>query len=157
MSLRIYFNRSDVPTDLQIIDNNDIFFKGYSKIPDNPLVVDILRDIDGAVRDTDRTFFGRFAPGALDKSFLSTGTKVLLNIIQHPDKCFNVIECGDNALIYLSRFTDGYVLCDHIAILDLPDGLSCDVVISDRHFTNFDDVVNCLYYKEVPENEFDFE
>lgn len=47
------------------------------------------------------TFYGRTANyGSLRKDYLSSGTKTLLNIISHPDKCFDVCECGGNVLSF---------------------------------------------------------
>ncbi|MDE7307768.1 MAG: DUF4869 domain-containing protein [Lachnospiraceae bacterium] len=60
--------------------------------------------IDKAEYTTSLTFLERTnILGNLNKSMLSTETKTLLNIINHPDICFNVAECGNNALQFLPK------------------------------------------------------
>lgn len=60
------------------------------------------------VYNSPATFIGRDPSlGALYKQHLSTGTKTLLNVLNHPDKCFSTIECGYNALTLLMGFTEG--------------------------------------------------
>lgn len=73
--LTIYKKRSDVPKDLRIIDNNDVFFVGLAKIPDTPLASDILKIVDGAKHISDTMFEGKFVKGAIYASCLSTGAK----------------------------------------------------------------------------------
>lgn len=45
------------------------------------------------VYNSPATFIGRDPSlGALYKQHLSTGTKTLLNVLNHPDKCFSTID-----------------------------------------------------------------
>lgn len=159
MSLIIYTSRSEIPSDLRIIDNNDRYFDGRSIIPDSPLVAHILKDIDGATRASDLAFYGKFLENvALDRSMLCTGTKTLLNILQHPDRCFNVIECGDNALAYLSKITDGFILWEVCSMPWLEGNDNCDIIIpadGDKHYTSFNRVIDRLYYKYDRQGDID--
>ncbi len=41
---------------------------------------------------------------------LSTGSKILLNIYRYPELCFNVMECGDNALELLAGIKKDNIL-----------------------------------------------
>ena len=101
MPLIVYTNKKDVEdSGKDLIMINDLFFDAETVLKNSELVSKILEDIDKAKYNSDLTFIGRTKElGALNKSMLSTGTKTLLNIIQHPDKCFNVCECGNNKFI----------------------------------------------------------
>ncbi len=41
---------------------------------------------------------------------LSTGSKILLNLYRYPELCFNVMECGDNALELLAGIKKDNIL-----------------------------------------------
>ena len=111
MALTVYTNKNDIENsgkDLVII--NDLFFDSETVLSNSSLVKKILSDIDKAEYNSDLTFIGRTKElGALNKSMLSTGTKTLLNIIQHPDKCFSVCECGNNVLSLLPLISEGSI------------------------------------------------
>lgn len=159
--LTIYKKRSDVPKDLRIIDNNDVFFAGLAKIPDTPLVSDILKTIDGAKRISDTMFEGKFVKGAIYASCLSTGAKTLLNIIQHPNFCFNVIECGLNALDFIAPISllpqNTFILWEHYVAAGLDDP-TCNICLDGVVYTNYNDLLSLLYYgydkkKELEEDD----
>ena len=66
---------------------------------------------------------------------MSTGCKTLLNIISNPEKCFDVIECWQNALQKVIQFTSGNILWENPVIL-IYEPTICDIVINDKSFTN---------------------
>ena len=49
---------------------------------------------------------------------LSTGCKTALNVMYHPDKVFDVKECGDNALDIIYSFDVGNICCEYPLISD---------------------------------------
>ncbi|MGN0153208.1 MAG: DUF4869 domain-containing protein [Lachnospiraceae bacterium] len=136
MSLRIFTDKSEIPSDMKLIDYNDLFFNGQS-LADDEVSEIVMREIDKAEYNTENTFIGRDKSlGSLNKEHLSTGCKTLLNIISNPDKCFDVIECGSNALSLLPLIRNGNVLWK-LPVLHYVGNTSCDIVIHNQHFTDF--------------------
>ena len=134
-----------VPADLEIIDNNDLYFIGYSDIPDNDVTAKILSSVDGTERVSNTLFKSKFIKDAsLSKDMLSTGAKTLLNITQHPDKCFNTIECGENAFICLKDLTSGCALVE-VCCVSFVDNPSCDIIIDGKLFTDFNEAADYMY------------
>lgn len=137
MSLIIYTEKKYIPHNLKFININDSFFDVYTQLNDDDLCKDILLKIDKAEYNTPLTFLGRTkALGNLNKSMLSTGTKTLLNIINHPDKCFNVAECGNNALQFLPKIQKGNILWEMPAIAYCGTA-DCDIILNGIQYYNF--------------------
>lgn len=143
MCLSIYTKKSEIPKELQLIKFNDLFFNGVS-IPQTALAKNILWVIDHAKYNSPETFIGRDESlGALNKSMLSTGCKTLLNIITHPDICFDLIECGENALEMLPLITNGKVYWKNPVAFPSND-TACDICIQDKHFSSYMDALGFL-------------
>lgn len=87
MSLQVY-NKTDPP--ISVIVDNDTYFDGHTELDSGDMCAGILKVIDKAVYNSPATFIGRDPSlGALYKQHLSTGTKTLLNVLNHPDKCLS--------------------------------------------------------------------
>ena len=143
MALNIYLHRSEVPEGMNIICGNDVYFDGYTIIGDSEFEKEVLSAIDKAKRVSDTTFIGRTRKlGALDKSCLSTGTKTLLNIYNNPDKCFDVVGCGDNALEFLCDLRDGNILWEFPFMNFERDDETCDIIYRGTHFSNIVDFMD---------------
>ncbi len=141
MALYIYTDRAKVPEDMKIIDFNDSYFDVFTTIEDTQLVRTILAAVDKAEYHSNKSFIGRTKDlGALNKNMLSTGTKTLLNIIQHPDICFNTIECGANALQFLPLIKNGNVIWKVPVLPTIPDGSSSFILNHYMQFSNFYDL-----------------
>ena len=137
MSLHIYRSADEVPEGIRVVTNNNLFFNARTPISNTELTSDILATVDKARYNSGFTFIGRTPElGALNKSMLSTGTKTLLNIISYPDVCFNVVECGLNALCFLPRIKDGYVVW-RFPLISYHDEADCDIVYKGISFTDF--------------------
>lgn len=120
-----------------MVKNNDLFFDARTSIRDTELVADILEYVDSAKYNSDLTFIGRTKElGALNKSMLSTGTKTLLNIIAYPDRCFSVVECGDNALNFIPRLREGNIIWE-LPVVVCKDRLECDIEYRGIRYTDF--------------------
>lgn len=143
MSLNVYFSKADVPEKLRIIEKNDAYFNGGTTLADTPLVRQVLWEIDMARYCNDNGFYGRSSNVALSRDRLSTGAKTLINIIQHPNVCFSVVECGGNALCFLQNITEGFVLWENPVVSVSHLSNPCDILCQGRHFTEF---VNFLEY-----------
>lgn len=141
MSLNIYTKKELIPNDMLYISANDPYFNANTPLSDDTLVADIIKNIDGAIRNSEFTFIGREAElGALNKEHLSTGTKTLLNILENPDICFNIEECGVNVLDYIPRIKNGNVFWKHPVHCIDTDG-SCDIYLDGKHYVDFYEMV----------------
>lgn len=137
MGLKIYISVDEVPSGIRVVSNNDLFFNARTLLSDTDLVSDILSVIDKAKYSSDLTFTGRTKElGALNKSMLSTGTKTLLNIISYPDRCFNVVECGNNALQFIPKITEGHILWE-LPVVVCRNRIECDIDYRGRHYADF--------------------
>lgn len=97
----------------------------------------ILSTIDKARYCSNKSFYGRSSDEIpVGKNQLSTGTKTLLNVINNPELCFDLRECGDNALELLPLITDGTVYWDMPFIAYMGDA-NCDIIYNDKHYTDF--------------------
>ena len=154
MSLRIYQNRDDVPKDIRIVHLNDSWFNQYTKLTDTEATRRIMWTVDEAIWGDNTHFHSKIDPeGKIPKMFLSTGCNTALNVLSHPETCFNVIECGDNALTEILQLRDGCVLWEVVSIAYLSDIQEVDVIIEDMHFTNASSAIEYLYKGWVyPEN-----
>lgn len=138
MSLHVYTKKSDIENaGLELITLNDMYFDYDTDLVDSELVQLILSTVDRAEYNGSFTFIGRSKSlGALNKCMLSTGTKTLLNVIAHTDKCFDVCECGDNALSILPEIKSGniYWRIPAVACCNITD---CDIIYNGKQYTDF--------------------
>lgn len=135
--LTIYTEMSEIPEDMKVVIDSDSYFDAKSRIPDNILVREILKQIDEASYNTDTTFIGRDAEqGGLNKMYLSTGSKTLINIINFNDVCFDVRGCGNNVLDLLPKLsceTDGFIYWKNYAY-PFPENCECDIMFKGQRF-----------------------
>lgn len=84
--LNFYDGFAEIPKDVKVVKSNDSYFNAHTKIQDSDFCRTVLKEIDKAERVSDKSFKGRSDRFAdLDRQFLSTGTKTLLNIVQNPN------------------------------------------------------------------------
>ena len=141
MSLKIYTDKNEIPNSIKFVNYNDLFFNGES-LHNDKISEQILQSVDKAHYSTETTFVGRDESlGNLNKEHLSTGCKTLLNILYNPDKCFDVVECGANALSLLPLVKEGNILWKTPALHYLGD-TDCDIEIHGRKFTKFKDFLS---------------
>lgn len=138
MSLHIYTDKIFIPQDIKVVDFNDSYFNVFTTLDKTALNEEILATIDKVLINSSTTFIGRTKElGALNKSMLSTGTKTLMNIIQHPEVCFNSIECGVNALKFIPRLSNGNVLWK-VPVLSSVFDDTCDIILNgEKKFNSF--------------------
>lgn len=126
MSLQVY-NKTDPP--MSVIVDNDTYFDGHTELDSGDMCAGVLKVIDKAVY----------------KQHLSTGTKTLLNVLSHPDKCFSTIGCGYNAISYMLNFKQGNVYIPNTFIFS--PGLTSDnidIVWDGKHFTKLSELKGYL-------------
>lgn len=137
MSLTIYSAKHMPPKGTNIIDINDAFFDAETDLGNTELEREILSKIDKARYCSTSSFYGRTTDKvSIPKDNLSTGAKTLLNIISHPEICFNLCECGRNALEMLPKITDGIVYWE-IPVIAYSGDEKCSIVYCDKIYTDF--------------------
>lgn len=143
MSLNIFTKKQDIPKEMKFVDYNDLFFNSIP-LKNDETSRTILSRIDKARFNSSNTFIGRDESlGSLNKVMLSTGCKTLLNIASNPDICFDVVECGQNALEVLPIIHNGNVFWRNPALF-LIDDVECDICVDKKHFTKFSEVLKYL-------------
>lgn len=148
MPLKIYRNdcielRNHART---IVFDNNGFFDLRTNILNDDFSKDVLSTVERGIFSTSTTFISRDGI-ELDKSCLSTGTKTLLNIIQHPDVCFDVSECGINALQFIPRIKDGIIIW-RFPLIPYRGKKDCDISYNGIVYSNFSDFLNAIYKED---------
>jgi hypothetical protein len=140
MALNVYLTKEEIPDGMTFINKNDIYFDGFTNLDNSDFVTNVLREVDEAEVTSELTFLGRTKKlGNLFKDHLSTGSKTLINIHAYPEICFNVVECGDNALEFLCDLHEGNIYW-HLPFINFErDDESCDIQCRGRHFDNMID------------------
>jgi hypothetical protein len=134
MSLNIFETIEEIPQGVEYIKSNDLFFDAKGNIPNSEFAKAVLEHIDNARYFNNKSFIGRFGDDDLQpKSNLSTGSKTLLNIAQNIHQCFNVSECGNNALEMLFRINEGNILWK-MPIVWLESDIDCDIMFKGKHY-----------------------
>ena len=146
MSLNVYTSIEQIPAGINIIRSNDAVFNGATLLRNSELSNRILSSIDNAKFYSKDSFVSSTGV-LLSRDRLSTGTKTLLNILEFPDKCFDVIECGNNALSLLCLFNEGNILW-RIPVALCSGDPACDIILSNsKHFVKFYDFLNYCRYE----------
>lgn len=147
--ITVYNSIDSIPNSIKLIRDNDVYFDAKSKLLNTDLVKKILKKIEDAEYVSEDVFIGRNRKiGGLYKENLSTGIKTLINIINHEDVCFDVIECGDNVLELiptLSCKVNGVILWKH-CMYPFENNYKCEIQFNgkkiNRAFDFTTEVVN---------------
>jgi hypothetical protein len=135
--LNVYLSKKNVPSNLELINVNDAFFNANCNIPNNDMIKKAMLKVDKAQYIDGDKFLGRNESlGALNKENLSTGIKTLINIIENPDKCFNVIECGTNVQQFFKYINNGNILWQLPVVFSTGER-KCDIMCNGKHFDDF--------------------
>lgn len=141
--LNIYGSREDVKHK-DIIDLNDDYFISIS-LMDDEFTKTVLNEIDDAeYYDETSILSRRKGVKCLYKDTLSTGAKTLLNIYYNPDVCFNICECGHNAIRLLPMVEDGNILWEYPVTYGLGYTEKCSVSFQGRLYTNWAELLEHL-------------
>lgn len=135
--LNIYTDESKVPSNMEIVKGNDVFFNwSNAQLLNDELTRKTINIIDGSIYYNEELFESRFG-GHISSEFLSTGAKTILNIKNNPDKCFYLRECGYNAEEFVYQYLDGNVLCNSVMLGHLNPNREYSVngikVVSEEH------------------------
>lgn len=98
-----------VPVDMEYVKDNEHYFREntFTLLDERAQVV--IGDIDHGTNMRLPNYTGRLGvvTSILD---LSTGCKTALNVMYSPSTCFDLIECGANAVGYILGMQTGNVL-----------------------------------------------
>lgn len=134
MSLTIYWDKDDVLSDIEYVEDNNSFFVSHTLAKLDKSCDKYLDIVDNVKFITTKTCLDRFGISIywLD---ISTGGKTLLNIFYNPDKCFSTIECGDNALDAILKLPCGNVCMQHLK-KSYPSDDECDIIYDEVRYTS---------------------
>ena len=117
---------------------NDAFFNSDTSLNNSEFEQLVLKHLEKAVF-VSSTEVRSLRTGAIySKNSLSTGCKTLLNIEKHPELCFDIRECGNNAKVLLMSLDKGQVLWGNFSLatddayakcLINFEGIACNTVI----------------------------
>ncbi len=144
MSLNIYTSVSDIPSGMKYIKINDVFFNTRTQLMDDEFTKRVLDKIDKAEYVNSMFFSGRTKElGNINKNNLSTGTKVILNIHNNPNICFDVRECGNNVLKMLPLIHEGNILWEN-PVISYSGDKDCDIIFKGKVYNDFYELIGDL-------------
>lgn len=108
-----------MPETMEYVELNDIFFNTNTVLKIDERAKNVVEQIDNAKLVGKYKIESKFNGVTLDIDCLSTGCKIILNVMYFPDKIFCIKECGDNALEILYGLQQGFVyILIYISALD---------------------------------------
>ena len=130
MSLHVYLDREDIPEEIEVIRDNERFFIEHTMPILDERMNELSKGIDNATYLDNTRCYDRFGV-AIYLMDLSTGGKTILNIAYHPDKCFSLIQTGENACVVLGTLTEGHV---YDGLPNFKSGSDkCDILLMDPY------------------------
>lgn len=114
--ITIFKNKKDIPSDMEYVEINDLFFNQNTVLKLDSRAKSIIEKIDDSQLIGKFKIESKFNDVTLDIDHLSTGCKTVLNVLYFPEKVFCLKECGDNALEVLYGLKDGAVYSDYAII-----------------------------------------
>ncbi len=102
------------------IIQNDLYFNLNTSNEDmTERDINLIKQADNAVLTPDRHIQTRYGLGTIRN--LSSGCKILLNIIKHPDKVVCVEECGPNVLKIIFEMDNIKIYMSRPSFVDVSD------------------------------------
>ena len=149
MSLYVYRKVEDIPIYTTFIEINDAFFDLECSLRNDDFTNLVLHKIEKAEYASENSFYSRTSRTKevyIDN--LSTGSKILLNIYYHPDKCFSAIEAGPNVLRLFRKIPNGQVYWTTPAVSCYQNNDDCDIIMEGIHYTSFEKFIKkCMSEK----------
>lgn len=96
----------------RIVKSSDLWFKQYvTELPKSDTICSVIKNIDGVDYLGDRRITPKYGKEInLDIECLSSGCKAVLNVLLFPNKIFNSIVCGQNAIDELLKLDSGNII-----------------------------------------------
>ena len=107
------FKKKPSSKTMELVVMNDIYFNQNTVSLLDERAKEIIRQIDHSDMLSPFSIRSRFDGMALNIDKLSTGCKTALNVLYNPDKVFDILECGDNALDVIYSLPEGNIYCDY--------------------------------------------
>ena len=132
-----------------VVMNNNSWFS-YNIFNNNewltPEFIRLVYIIDGAKEIKGWNIKSAITDTYTDMLHLSTGCKTALNCLCYPDKIFNVMECGENALIEILRLPKAKIYFRDIVPLLLFVDVKRDFTLhlgsdTEEHYTSYNELV----------------
>lgn len=114
--ITIFRNKQDIPQDVEYVELNDIYFNQSTARKLDDRARKVIGIIDEAKLVSKYKICSKFNDIVLDVDRLSSGCKMVLNVLYNPDKVFCLKECGNNALEVLYNLEAGNVYSDYALI-----------------------------------------
>lgn len=111
--ITIYKNKADIPTGMELVEWNDLFFNQNMIERLDMRAEDIIRKIDGAALRADYKITSGINGEVLNIDKLSTGCKTALNIYYFSENVFSLKKCGNNALNEIYAYESGQVYSEY--------------------------------------------
>lgn len=133
--MTVYIAENEVPKTCKVVRNMAEFFECNTCIPDTLEARQGLSEIEGAGYFTEYEYFNiRGEATLLNKSHLSRGCKAYLNVLTHPDICFQIDGCNYTALSMILQLNEGKVLINNLDSLKGCEDNFCRVRWGDTEF-----------------------
>ena len=132
--IRIYRERKDIPSNMEYVQLNDIYFNEITCDLLDERAAEIIRKIDSSEQVGKYKIKSRFGEDILNIDKLSSGCKTVLNVLYNPDKVFWLMDCGENALEVLYGFERGNVYCEspmipfEMTVIEACTATDCQVI-----------------------------
>ena len=110
MSLNVYIREEDIPRGMKyVMDNDALFFNDYNNgLVITKGIVDLIKVTDRGIVVDNKSMISYL--GMLTSLLnLSTSTKMVLNVINHPDMCISTVECGSNIVPFIFQQPKGNI------------------------------------------------
>ena len=149
MSLNVFRTEDEVKRyGLRLCCLNDRYFDLNTQLRSTDFVKSVLNDVDKGSFHSKNEYKDRH-DSVVPRSYLSTGAKTLLNIDSNETICFDVLECGNNALVLLGRLHHGNVLW-RCPVVSCDADVECDILCSGKHYTKLRDLTNDVLKEGEP-------
>lgn len=148
MSLKLYFNTDEAIKQFNIESDVETLFS-RTKLHGSDIEKELISVIENGKYESQNSFIDRFGY-KLPISFLSTGCKAALCIVNNPDKPISLIECGHNAIdSILAKCTNGAVIdTPHYSAVYSGDN-TIDVEMDGRKFNSIKTLNNYIANERI--------
>lgn len=140
--LKVHTDLKSVPMDRYIIAN-DLIFNAYGKISDTDFSRKVLEVVEHGKYLNEFSFISRNGV-VVSKNDLSTGSKTLFNVVDNPNMCVNLDECGYNVFDLLQYIDDGEVFWRYPIANIRNDAVKVYWVDEDLYFDSLDSFLDAV-------------
>lgn len=145
MSLHVYLRKEDIPNGMPYVILNDAWFNENVRVENDTITERLLFQIDGARYADVGHFYPKIDPeGKVRFDYLSTGCKTALNVYNASDVCFDVRECGENAIAEILHLDHGNIYWGDWFVSYAGDNDEVDVIVDNMRFRQAHPLINYI-------------